>query len=79
MTLAYTFPFAAVYADWCGPCKTIAPLYEQLAAQLTRPAKMAFCKVNTDQQAAVAQTYGISAYVFSFPSFPIYPALSRYE
>ncbi|KAL6716455.1 Thioredoxin-like protein 1 [Lecanora helva] len=56
------------YADWCGPCKQIAPVYEQLSAQLSRPNKITFAKVNTDQQKEVAQKYGVTA----LPTFIIF-------
>ncbi|EOD50546.1 thioredoxin [Neofusicoccum parvum] len=56
------------YADWCGPCKAIAPLYEQLSASLSRPNIITFTKVNTDTQQQVAQTYGITA----MPTFMIF-------
>ncbi|MCJ1319195.1 hypothetical protein MMC15_004530 [Xylographa vitiligo] len=56
------------YADWCGPCKQIAPMYEQLSAQLSRPSKVTFAKVNVDQQTEIAQTYGITA----MPTFMIF-------
>jgi thiol-disulfide isomerase/thioredoxin len=52
-----------VYADWCGPCKQIAPIYEQLSAQLSRPNRITFVKVNTDTQKEIASKYGITAYV----------------
>lgn len=52
-----------VYADWCGPCKAIAPAYEQLALQLTRPNRITFTKINVDQQQDIAKTYGVTAYV----------------
>ena len=57
------FLFATVYADWCGPCKAIAPLYEQLSAQLSRPNIITFTKVNTDKQTEITQSYGITAFV----------------
>ena len=49
------------YADWCGPCKQISPIFEQLAAQEAKPGRIVFCKVNVDNQKDVASTYGISA------------------
>ena len=49
------------YADWCGPCKQISPIFEQLAAAESKPGKITFCKVNVDNQKEVAGTYGISA------------------
>ncbi len=50
-----------VYADWCGPCKQIAPVYEQLSARLSRPNKITFAKVDVDRQQEVAKKYGITA------------------
>ena len=67
-TNADAFLFAAVYADWCAPCKAIAPSYEQLSAQLSRPNIITFTKVNTDKQAEVAQSYGITAFVTPAPA-----------
>ena len=49
------------YADWCGPCKVISPIFEQLATAETKPGRIVFCKVNVDNQRDVASTYGISA------------------
>ena len=56
------------YADWCGPCKAIAPIYEQLSAQLSRPGTLAFTKVNVDNQKQIAQTYNITA----MPTFMVF-------
>ncbi|KUI62085.1 Thioredoxin-like protein 1 [Cytospora mali] len=56
------------YADWCGPCKAIAPLYEQLSAQLSKPGVVAFVKVNTEQQKDIAAAYRIS----SIPTFMMF-------
>ncbi|KAJ9626347.1 Thioredoxin-like protein 1 [Taxawa tesnikishii (nom. ined.)] len=56
------------YADWCGPCKAIAPFYEQLSGQLSRPNQITFTKVNTDTQKQIAQTYNITA----MPTFMIF-------
>ncbi|KXS94477.1 hypothetical protein AC578_1712 [Pseudocercospora eumusae] len=58
------------YADWCGPCKAIAPVYEALSQQLSRPGAITFTKVNTDQQREIVQTYNISA----MPTFIIFKA-----
>ncbi|KAK3681112.1 thioredoxin-like protein [Podospora appendiculata] len=52
---------ADFYADWCGPCKVIAPKYAELAKQHSLPRYMAFAKVNVDTVQAVAQEYGITA------------------
>lgn len=52
---------ADFYADWCGPCKQIAPLYEQFAKQSAIPGYLAFAKVNVDNNRQTAAQYGISA------------------
>ncbi|MGR8948974.1 MAG: thioredoxin [Gammaproteobacteria bacterium] len=45
------------WADWCGPCKSIAPLLEQLAAEYD--GRLLVVKVDTDAEQALAQQYGI--------------------
>lgn len=49
------------YADWCPPCKAIAPVFENLAKQHAIPGILAFAKVNTDHVQDVARTYRITA------------------
>ncbi|CAN8106545.1 unnamed protein product [Discula destructiva] len=49
------------YADWCGPCKQIAPMYEQFAKASSVPGYLAFAKVNVDHNREVAAKYGVSA------------------
>lgn len=56
------------WAEWCGPCKAIAPVYEALSSQLSRPGQITFTKVNTDEQRDIVQTYNISA----MPTFLIF-------
>jgi thioredoxin-like negative regulator of GroEL len=56
-----TYLVVDFYADWCGPCKQISPIFEQLAAQESKPGRIVFCKVNVDNQAEVAKTFSISA------------------
>lgn len=58
-----TYLVVDFYADWCGPCKQISPVFEQLAGSESKPGRLTFCKVNVDSQKEVAGTYGISAYV----------------
>lgn len=46
------------WADWCGPCKMIAPIFEELSAEITN-AK--FAKVNVDENPSLANTYRIAS------------------
>jgi thioredoxin len=66
---------ADFYADWCGPCRQIAPIYEQLSAQLSRPNKITFAKINTDQQQDLARSYGVKA----MPTFMIFKNARQVE
>lgn len=45
------------WASWCAPCRSIAPLLEQLVVQFA--GKMAVAKVDTDAEQALSQRYGI--------------------
>ncbi|KAF9886400.1 hypothetical protein FE257_011545 [Aspergillus nanangensis] len=63
-----TFVVADFYADWCGPCHAIAPAYEQLAAQLSRPNLITFTKINVDNQQDIAKAYGVTA----MPTFIVF-------
>jgi thioredoxin 1 len=46
-----------VYATWCGPCRRLSPLLDELAGPLTN--KVKFVKVNLDDAAALAQRFEI--------------------
>ena len=45
------------WAEWCGPCKMIAPIVEELSKDFEGKAKMV--KVDVDNNSAVAMKYGI--------------------
>lgn len=45
------------YADWCGPCKMLAPVIETLAAEFEGKIKIG--KLNVDNAPDTAQKYGI--------------------
>lgn len=55
------------YADWCGPCKMVAPILEELAEEYE--GKINIYKVDTDKQQALAQAFGIQ----SIPSLLFIP------
>jgi thioredoxin 1 len=45
------------WATWCGPCKAIAPVLEQIAAEYD--GKVRVCKVDVDHNQGTAQQYGV--------------------
>jgi thioredoxin 1 len=47
------------YADWCGPCKAVAPLLNQLSSEYDGAVR--FYKVNTEKDPEVAKVFGISS------------------
>jgi thioredoxin 1 len=57
----HTYLIADFYATWCPPCKTIAPIYNQLSTTHAVPGKFAFVKVNVDEAREIASQYGIQA------------------
>ena len=46
------------WADWCGPCKMLAPTIEELAGEY---GNVKFAKLDTDANGATAMTYNITA------------------
>lgn len=46
------------WADWCGPCKTMAPVFESLAAEFEPHVR--FAKVDTDRERELAEYFRIS-------------------
>jgi thioredoxin 1 len=47
------------WAPWCGPCKMIAPILDELATELE--GKLTIRKVNVDESGDIAAQYGIRA------------------
>ena len=45
------------YADWCGPCKMMSPIFEEFEAE--NEGKCSFYKMNVDNDGAVAASLGI--------------------
>ena len=55
------------YADWCGPCKMVAPVLEELSDEYE--GKVVIYKVDTEVEYELAQVFGIS----SIPTFLFIP------
>ncbi|MFN8244481.1 MAG: thioredoxin [Ferruginibacter sp.] len=47
------------YADWCGPCKMVAPILEQLSEEYA--GRLLIYKVNTDIEQELAAIFGIQS------------------
>lgn len=54
------------WASWCGPCKMMSPVVEEIANEMEGKAKV--CKVNIDDEQSLAMEYGI----MSIPTFLIF-------
>lgn len=54
------------WASWCGPCKMMSPVVEQIAEEMGPNAKV--CKVNIDEQPELARQYN----VMSIPTFLLF-------
>ncbi len=56
-TLAEGVSLVDFWAPWCGPCRMIAPVIEELAEDYKGKANI--CKVNTDEEQDIAVKFGI--------------------
>ena len=54
------------WAPWCGPCRAVAPIIEELAKEYS--GKAGFAKVNVDESPILASQYG----VMSIPTILIF-------
>ncbi len=61
------------WAPWCGPCKRIEPIVKELAHEYG--GKVAFAKLNTDDNPSVAMRYGI----MSIPTLLVFKAGERVD
>lgn len=55
------------WAPWCGPCRTMGPIVEEIGGEID-PAALKVGKCNVDENGSVAMTYG----VMSIPTFIIF-------
>ena len=50
--------FIDFYADWCGPCKMVSPIVDELAEERD---DVKICKVNVDEAPEVAAMFGVQS------------------
>lgn len=55
----YSLLVVDFWAAWCGPCKMVSPIIEQLAEQYA--GKIVFGKVNVDENPHISQRFGIQS------------------
>lgn len=55
------------YADWCGPCKMMDPILDEVLKEKDVVGKMTMEKIDVDQQTDIASKYG----VMSIPTYVI--------
>lgn len=58
-TIAKGITLVDFYADWCGPCRMIAPVIEELSIEMNGTATIA--KVDIDKNQGVPSTYGVTS------------------
>lgn len=46
------------YADWCGPCRMVAPVLEEIARENPQ---LKVCKINVDEEAELAMRFQVSS------------------
>ena len=49
------------YADWCGPCRMLTPVIENLVNQYSDNSRVAIAKLDVDKIGAVAAKYGVNS------------------
>lgn len=47
------------WAEWCGPCRAVAPVLEEISNEYS--SKIKIVKVNTDEEPQLAMQYGVSS------------------
>ncbi|KAI8949208.1 thioredoxin-like protein [Xylaria longipes] len=56
-----TYVVVDFYADWCPPCRAIAPIFSKLADDHSSNGQLAFAKVNVDHVNNIAKQYNVTA------------------
>lgn len=47
-----------IYADWCGPCKMLAPVLDELEGEYP---DVKFCKINVDNERELAMSFNVTS------------------
>lgn len=49
------------WAEWCGPCKALAPTLDRMAAHVNYQGKIKVTKLNVDESSVIAAKYGVKS------------------
>jgi len=63
------------WAPWCGPCKMMLPVVEEIAKEIEDNSAMKIAKVNADENGELAMEYG----VMSIPTFILFKSGQEVE